>query len=49
MEIKEETFGLRALVNRYRSQIRKVEVGSQEVLVDIDTEEDFKKYFQAMR
>lgn len=46
-EIKEETFGLKALVSRYRSQIRRVDVGSQEVLIDIDTEEDFKKYFQA--
>lgn len=43
MEISEETMGLKAVVNRHRQLIRKVEVGSDEVLIDIDSEEDFKK------
>lgn len=43
MEINEETMGLKAVVNRHRQLIRKVEVGSDEVLIDIDSEEDFKK------
>jgi len=46
MGINEETMGLKAILNRYRDVIRKVEVGSEEVLIDIDTEDDFKKYFR---
>jgi molybdenum cofactor cytidylyltransferase len=44
MEINEETMGLKAVVNRHRDVIKKVEVGSDEVLIDIDAEEDFKRY-----
>lgn len=43
MEINEETMGLKAVVNRHRQSIRKVEVDSDEVLIDIDSEEDFKR------
>ena len=44
MEINEETMGLKAIINRHKDIIKKVDVGSDEVLIDIDTEEDFKKY-----
>jgi molybdenum cofactor cytidylyltransferase len=44
MKINEETYGLKAVVNRYRDTVRVVEVGSEEVLIDIDTKEDFEKY-----
>lgn len=43
MEISEETMGLKSVVNRHRQLVRKVEVGSDEVLIDIDSEEDFRK------
>jgi molybdenum cofactor cytidylyltransferase len=42
--INEETRGLKAVVNRHRSSIREVEIGSDEVLMDLDTEEDLKKH-----
>jgi len=45
MKINEETMGLKAVVNRHRDLIKKVEVGSDEVLIDIDTQEDFKRIF----
>jgi len=45
MKINEETMGLKAVVNRHRDLIKKVEVGSEEVLIDVDTEEDFKRIF----
>jgi len=48
MEIGEETMGLKAVVNRHRSMIRRVEVGSGEVLVDIDTQEDFRRHFSGL-
>ena len=44
MEINEETMGLKAVINRHKDVVKKVDVGSDEVLIDIDTEEDFKKY-----
>jgi len=44
MKINEETMGLKAVVNRHRNLIEKVEIGSNEVLIDIDTKEDFKRY-----
>jgi len=44
MEINEETMGLKAVVNRHRDLIKKVEAGSDEILIDIDDEEDFKRY-----
>lgn len=45
MGINEETMGLKAILNKHRDMIKKVEVGSEEVLIDVDTEDDFKKYF----
>jgi len=44
-EIGEETQGLKAVINRHRSEIRYVEVGTENVLIDIDTREEFDKYF----
>ncbi len=46
MQINEETMGLKALVNRHRNLINKVETSSVEVLIDVDTKEDFKKYIR---
>ncbi|MEM2964070.1 MAG: nucleotidyltransferase family protein [Candidatus Bathyarchaeia archaeon] len=43
MEISEETMGLKAVMNRHRDFVKKVEVGSNEVLIDIDSEEDLNK------
>jgi len=42
-QINEETQGLKAIVKRHREQIRQVEVGSPEVLFDLDTEEDIRR------
>jgi len=42
-QINEETQGLKAIVNRHRKQVRQVEVGSPEVLFDLDTEEDIRR------
>lgn len=46
MEINEETMGLKAVVNRHKDSVRKVETCSKEVLIDIDTEEDLKRALQ---
>ncbi|MBS7641420.1 MAG: nucleotidyltransferase family protein [Candidatus Bathyarchaeia archaeon] len=43
LAISEETMGLKAIVRRYRDKIKRVEVNSIEVLVDIDTPEDLEK------
>lgn len=47
MKITEETMGLKAVVNRHRDLIRKVEVDSEEVLIDIDSEGDLKRILQS--
>lgn len=49
LRIDEETMGLRAIVNRYKESIIKVEVNSDEVLIDIDTQEDFKRYISRIK
>lgn len=46
LEIKEENQGLRHLLRKYSQQIKKVDVDSPEVLIDIDTKEDFEKYIR---
>lgn len=46
LEINEKQMGLKAIINRHRGAIAKVEAGSPEVLVDIDTEKDMRKHFQ---
>jgi molybdenum cofactor cytidylyltransferase len=43
MKINEETMGLKAVVNKYKDLVKKVEVKSDEVLIDIDSEEDLKR------
>jgi len=43
--INEGTFGLKAVINRHRAEINYVEAGTENVLIDIDTEEEFSKYF----
>jgi molybdenum cofactor cytidylyltransferase len=44
-EIGEETQGLKAVIDHHRSEIKYVEVGTENVLIDIDTREEFDKYF----
>ena len=44
LNIDESTFGLKSVVNRHMNQVKRVEVGSPEVLIDIDTQEDFKHH-----
>lgn len=44
--IDENSFGLKAVINRHRSEIRYVEVGTGNVLIDIDTREEFDRYFR---
>ncbi|UCD73492.1 MAG: nucleotidyltransferase family protein, partial [Candidatus Bathyarchaeota archaeon] len=43
-QINEETQGLKAIVKKYRTQINKVEVGSKEVLLDLDARDDLDKF-----
>jgi molybdenum cofactor cytidylyltransferase len=45
MNINEETMGLKSVVNANRGLIKKVETGSDEILIDFDSEEDLKRYF----
>jgi molybdenum cofactor cytidylyltransferase len=40
VKISEETFGLKEIVKKYRDQIKFVETGSREVLVDVDVRDD---------
>jgi len=42
LKITEEEFGLKEVVERHRTEIRRVEVGSAEVLLDVDVPEDVK-------
>jgi molybdenum cofactor cytidylyltransferase len=43
--IDEETQGLKAVINRHRADIKYVEVGTENVLIDIDTREEFNRHF----
>jgi molybdenum cofactor cytidylyltransferase len=45
-KIDEETQGLKAVINRHRAEIKYVEVGTENVLIDIDTREEFDKHFR---
>lgn len=49
MKIGEETMGLKALINLYNDKIKKVEVHSDEVLIDVDTQEDLLKILQHLQ
>jgi molybdenum cofactor cytidylyltransferase len=43
--IDEETQGLKAVINRHRAEVNYVEIGTEAVLIDIDTREEFDKHF----
>lgn len=43
LTISEETIGLKVVVRRHEDQLKKVEVNSIEVLIDVDTPEDLEK------
>ena len=47
-EICEDTEGLKNVINRHRAEIKYVEVGTKNVLIDIDTKEEFDKYFRGV-
>jgi len=42
-EINEQTFGLKAVVQRHESELRLVECESENTLIDFDTPEDLKR------
>lgn len=44
-EIGEDTLGLKAVINRHKAEVKYVEVGTDNVLIDIDTQEEFNTYF----
>jgi molybdenum cofactor cytidylyltransferase len=46
MEVRNDQGG-RQLVDRYANRTEKVEVGSEAVLVDVDTEEDYQRFKEA--
>ena len=45
-KIDEHTQGLKAVINRHRAEINYVEARTENVLVDIDTREEFEKHFR---
>jgi molybdenum cofactor cytidylyltransferase len=45
-KIDEHTQGLKAVINRHRAEINYVEARAENVLVDIDTKEEFDKHFR---
>jgi molybdenum cofactor cytidylyltransferase len=45
-KIDEHTQGLKAVINRHRPEINYVEARTENVLVDIDTKEEFDKHFR---
>jgi molybdenum cofactor cytidylyltransferase len=45
-KINEDTQGLKAVINRYRAEIKYVEAGTDNVLIDIDTREGFNRHFR---
>lgn len=45
-EIGEDTLGLKAVINRHKAEVKYVEVGTDNVLIDIDTQEEFNRYFR---
>jgi molybdenum cofactor cytidylyltransferase len=45
-KIDEDTQGLKAVINRHRTEIKYVEIGTENVLIDIDTREEFNKHFR---
>jgi len=47
-QIDESALGLKAVINHHRSEVKYVEVGTENVLIDIDTREEFDKYFRTL-
>lgn len=45
LEIDEGRRGLKGFLQKHSSTVIEVDVGSEDVLVDLDTKEDFEKYF----
>jgi len=41
--------GLKAVINRHKDNIRMIEGGSEEVLIDIDTRDDFRKRLHLLK
>ena len=46
MEISEETLGLKALMRRHIGEVRRVEIDSPEILLDLNTPQDYRKALQ---
>jgi len=44
--IDEDSLGLKAVISRHRTEINHLDAGTENVLVDIDTQDDFDKYFR---
>ncbi len=44
-KIDEASLGLKAVINRHRSEVTYVDVDNDNVLIDIDTQEEFNRYF----
>jgi molybdenum cofactor cytidylyltransferase len=44
-KINEDTQGLKALINHHPAEIKYVEAGTDNVLIDIDTREEFNRHF----
>ena len=49
LRIQEESFGLKAVVDRHRNEARMVETGNEGVLYDFDTAEDFRRRIPSWR
>jgi len=45
-QVDEDTLGLKAVINRHRAEVKYVEVGTENPLIDIDTQEEFDRYFR---
>ena len=43
LEISEDTQGLKALVRKYEDRTQRVDVGTEEILFDLNTAEDYKR------
>jgi molybdenum cofactor cytidylyltransferase len=43
--INEDTQGLKVVINRHRAEIKYVEAGTDNVLIDLDTREEFNRHF----
>ena len=46
MKISEDTLGLKALVLRHMGEVRRVEIDSSEILLDLNTPQDYRKALQ---